>query len=442
LNIAILGAGITGLTIGHRLAEKAPGLDFTLFEQSPCVGGLLRSARVDGFTYDAAGGHIIYTRDPTLRNHLHELLGGRIVENRRETRIFFKGRYVNYPFENGLGDLAREDNFNCLKGYVDAYVARETGTATEPTNLREWILWRFGEGIANAFMFPYNEKIWKSDLTDMSYEWVSGRVPDAPPDDVLKSAVGIRTEGYTHQLLFSYPLEGGIQSLADATAEPIRHHIRLETPVDQVCREGDRWRVNGQIFDRVVSTLPLGSIPDILEDMDSTVVEAARSLRHVNLLCFLIGLDYPTPVPYSWIYLPHDSNGPVNRLTHLSNYSPRNVPPECSSVMCEVTFRGDTPPDPDRTLSEIITCLDDADIIQRSHIIATAVSRVDHAYPFYDLDFGKNIQVVRDHLDDIGFDTCGRTGRMEYFNTDHCVAAGFRYVDRILEKSTDPRSPS
>ena len=101
-------------------------------------------------------------------------------------------------------------------------MARKCGTAKDPTNLREWILWRFGEGIAKEFMYPYNEKIWKSDLTDMSFDWVSGRVPDAPPDDVLRSAVGIRTEGYAHQLVFGYPEEGGFQSLADATAEPIR----------------------------------------------------------------------------------------------------------------------------------------------------------------------------------------------------------------------------
>jgi len=432
LRIAILGAGITGLSIGYRLRQKAPESDITVFERGDRPGGLLKSVSKDGFTWDTAGGHIMYTKDPSLREHLWSLLDGQVVESRRQTRIYYKGRYVNYPFENGLGDLPGEDNFQCLKGYIEAYMARDKGTVAAPTNLREWILWRFGEGIAEAFMFPYNEKIWKSDLTDMSFDWVSGRVPDAPPDDVMRAAIGMRTEGYTHQLQFGYPLRGGFQALADATAAPIRDCIRLETPVAHVRRAGDGWEVNGERFDRVVSTVPLSSVPHFLEDMDPEIAEATRGLQHLNVLCFLIGLEYPSRFPYSWIYLPHPEHGPVNRLTHLGNYSPENCPPGCSSVMCEVTFRGDDGPDPDSTLAAIVSSLERMEIIDPSRIATTGVTREDHAYAYYSLDFPESIRRVRDYLDAIGFDTCGRTGRMEYFNSDHCVGAAFEYVDRIL----------
>lgn len=433
MKIAILGAGITGLSIGYKLAERAPEVEFTLFERGERIGGLLASESRDGFTYDVAGGHIMYTKDPALKAHLWGLLGGEVVESRRQTRIFYQGRYVNYPFENGLGDLPQADNFRCLKGYLDAHMARQAGAVPAPTNLREWILWRFGEGIAEAFMNPYNEKIWKSDLTDMSFEWVAGRVPDAPPDDVMRAAVGIRTEGYTHQLQFGYPLRGGFQSLAEATAAPIRDRIRLGTPVERVRRSDAGWEVNGERFDRVVSTLPLRFVSDLLEDLDPEVDAAIRALQHLNVLCFLIGLEYPNRFPYSWIYLPHAENGPVNRLTHLGNYSPENCPPGCSSVMCEVTFRShEEAPDAAATLAQIIERLDAADIIDRTRVVSTSVSRADDAYIYYSLDFPRNIGLIRDHLDSIGFDTCGRTGRMEYFNTDHCVAAAFRYVERLL----------
>ena len=432
MKIAILGAGITGLTIGYRLRERAPGLEFAILERDARAGGLMKSEVKDGFTLDTAGGHIMYTRKPELKKHLWGLLGGKVVESRRQTRIFYQGHYVNYPFENGLGDLPRDVNYRCLKGYLDAYMARQSGRAPGPTNLREWILWRFGEGIAEAFMYPYNEKIWNSDLTDMGYEWVSGRVPDAPPDDVIKSALGIPTEGYTHQIHFGYPERGGFQALVDATAAPIRDAIRLETPVTHVRRAGDRWEVNGESFDRVVSTIPLRSLPGILEGLDPSVSGALGRLQHVNVLCFLIGLSGPGRFPYSWVYLPHPENGPVNRLTHLSNYSPHNCPPGCSSVMCEVTFRGETSPDPEATLSEIIDRLDEMEIINRDQVVTTAFSREDDAYVYYSRDFLELIQQVRDHLDAIGFDTCGRTGRMEYFNADHCVDAAFALADRLL----------
>jgi protoporphyrinogen oxidase len=68
-----------------------------------------------------------------------------------------------------------------------------------------WVRWRFGDGIAKHFMDPYNEKVWKRELDFLTSDWVAGRVPDAPVDDVLRAAVGIRTEGYTHQSIFYYP---------------------------------------------------------------------------------------------------------------------------------------------------------------------------------------------------------------------------------------------
>ena len=108
--------------------------------------------------------------------------------------------------------------------------------------------------------------------------------------------------------------------------------------------------------------------------------------------------------------------------------------PGCSSVMCEVTFRAhEEAPDPETTTADIIERLDAAEIIDRTRVISTSVARADDAYIYYSLDFPRNIAVAREHLDRIGFDTCGRTGRMEYFNTDHCIDAAFRYVDRLLD---------
>ena len=42
------------------------------------------------------------------------------------------------------------------------------------------------------------------------------RIPQPPVEDIIKSAKGIKTEGYKHQLYFDYPKRGGIQSLFDA----------------------------------------------------------------------------------------------------------------------------------------------------------------------------------------------------------------------------------
>ena len=59
----------------------------------------------------------------------------------------------------------------------------------------------FGEGITRLFLQPYNEKIWKYDSSCLDTQMVE-RIPKPPKEDVIKSAKGIPTEGYTHQLYF------------------------------------------------------------------------------------------------------------------------------------------------------------------------------------------------------------------------------------------------
>jgi hypothetical protein len=44
----------------------------------------------------------------------------------------------------------------------------------------------------------------------------SERIPSPPPEDVVKGALGVSTEGYLHQLNYHYPLVGGYQAITDA----------------------------------------------------------------------------------------------------------------------------------------------------------------------------------------------------------------------------------
>ena len=185
LKIAILGAGVSGLALARFLIERGfPANDLHLFESGPVVGGLCRSKTVDGFTYDVSGGHILFSKDADAMQWMKDRAGGddAFVQRDRNTKIRFDDRWVHYPFENGLGDLPDGPKFDCLKGYVEAWHRRQVDQSAAPTDFKTWIQWRFGDGIARHFMDPYNEKIWKRPLEEITSAWVAGRVPDAPID--------------------------------------------------------------------------------------------------------------------------------------------------------------------------------------------------------------------------------------------------------------------
>lgn len=432
MKVAILGGGISGVAAARFLAEAGVAVD--VFERDREPGGLMRSDTVDGYVFDRAGGHIMFTKNDWCRGFWNEIFAqDELVSTVRNTKILYRGRFIHYPFENGIGDLDAEERLQCLKGYIEAWVNRRSG-AVLPDNFLDWVRHRFGDGIADGFMIPYNEKIWKADLREVGIDWVEGRVPDAPLEDVLRSAMGQRTEGYTHQMRFQYPLTGGFQQVFERTAAPIRASLHAGVEVRHIERRGDQLDVDGTRYDHVISTIPLPILADVLQGWDGECRAAAKALRHRSVTSILYGIDAASVKPYSWLYLPHASQGPANRVTYMSNYSPRNAPAGRGSIQAEITHDG--PLLVDRALLDGLR-----DALGRETLLdPRSVTTVHHfsnewAYILFDKDFTRKRRLAIDGAERLGVIPLGRFGRFDYFNSDQCLVAARQTVDRLLART-------
>jgi len=435
---AILGAGVSGLSLARFMVEAGfPRANLHLFEAGALVGGLCASKTVDGFTYDVTGGHILYSKDAAAMQWMKDCAGGdaAFVKRQRHTKIRFEDRWVHYPFENGLGDLPPHANFDCLKGYVEAWRRRQVEGSAAPARFGEWVRWRFGEGIARHFMDPYNAKVWKRELDSLSSDWVAGRVPDAPVDDVLRSAVGIRTEGYTHQSIFFYPREGGFQAITDGVATTLTDRIRSSTPVTELARTRAGWRVNGEDFDALVSTLALSDLPELLREMPAGPAAAMRELEFNSITCLLVALERPQHPELSWVYLPHDSQGPTSRVTYMSNYAPSLAPAGKSSLLCEVTHPGRGAA-PDAGLErDVLDGLAHAGLIRRDEVLFTDRVTTRHAYVVFDHAYHARRREVFAYLDAVALTPLGRFGRFEYDNSDQCVIKARELAGKLVARA-------
>jgi len=424
VKIAILGAGVSGLALARFLVEGgvAPGA-ITLFEADAVAGGLCQSKTVDGFTYDVAGGHILFSKDTAAMQWMKDNAGGdaAFVQRDRHTKIRFDDRWVHYPFENGIGDLPQQANYDCLAGYVKAWHARQMTSSPAPKEFGKWIRWRFGDGIAEHFMDPYNQKIWKRDLDFITSDWVAGRVPDAPVEDVLRAAVGIKTEGYTHQAIFYYPKQGGFQAITDGLSRSAGPQVRLNHRVQHVRKERDGFTVDGERFDVVVNTIAMTYLPDIVEGMPADVAAAMRTLEYNALVSYLVALDRPEHPDLSWIYLPQTKQGPANRVTYMSNYSPGNAPAGKTSFLVEVTLPGGVPLPGEALEEEVLRGLEVAGLLTRREILFTDRSHVSHAYVVFDHRYHERRKLAFEWQAEVGIVPLGRFGRFEYDNSDQCV---------------------
>ncbi len=427
--VCIVGAGLAGLTAAYYLLKEGIR-KIVIVEASNRAGGLLKSEKVGNYIFDAGGSHIIFSRSIRVLNEIINILSEDLIAHRRNTKVHYKGLFVKYPFENGLGQLPATERYECLKNLVDTYIKRIKGELQEPENFLEWILYVFGKSIAEKYLIPYNEKLWKVDLREITLEWVGGRVPNPPIDDVIKAAVGIEVEGYQHQLFFYYPVSG-IESLAKSLVSTI---IKLGAEVKYFSpalttriheKRGNTLKIielpeDEIVCSCVVYTAPLNNTKFFKYVASPEVAQAVGRLRSIPVSVIGLGLRRPVP-PIHWIYFP-DKDLIFHRAAVLSNYSPLTAPAGSSTLIAEVSFHN----------VESMRSVNNNDLIRRvidgfesiglvksaADVEVAHVWKWDHAYVLYDRLRKALLPRVKAELMKAGIFLHGRFGSWEYLNMD------------------------
>jgi len=431
VTVGILGGGLTGLVLASRLP------DAEVLEKADHLGGLCTSLKEEGFTFDQHGSHILFSRQERAMEFYKELLKDNYVTRRRNTKVFYKGRYVKYPFENGLSDLPLEENYECLVTFLEAHFARLNGKEPKPANFKEWMYAKFGRGITEKYLLPYNEKIWKTPAEAMGIEWVEGRVPDPPLEDVVKSSLGISTEGYTHQLNFLYPRIGGVQALVDSLTPHVKRH-ETGFAVTSVRKRGGKWVVSDgvheKVYERLVSTIPLPELIRALEEVPAEVRAAADALVHRSLYTVMLGVDREHLNDFHWLYFPRKEDGLFNRASFPANYSDRVCPKGMSSVLVETTCTfGDgvwTMPE-EAMVEHAVSRLHEFGILDRKEVAFSRTCRTRYAYVVFDRDHRQNLDLALAYVAKQGIESLGRFGQFEYINTDQCILRALSLAERI-----------
>jgi protoporphyrinogen oxidase len=294
------------------------------------------------------------------------------------------------------------------------------------TNFKEWIYHHFGKGLAEKYLIPYNEKIWNVPTEELGLEWVEGRVPKPPVEDVIKAAVGVETEGYTHQLYFNYPAHGGIEALPRALAKLVRK-ITPDFNVGRIWKERNQWCVsNGRVtrrFERLVSTIPIQELAHALAGTPPEILAAVDSLRYNSLMTIAVGLDSAKLPDYTAIYVP-DPKIRFHRLSFPAVFSPHNAPPGRSIIEAEITTNpgdGTHEMSDEDILASVIGDLENMELVRPSEVCYSRVLRTKYGYVVQDDNYRRNLKQAKNYFEQIGIPLCGRVAEFEYINMDVCI---------------------
>ena len=285
----IIGAGVTGLAFADRLESD----EVLVCEASNEIGGYCRTIERDGFVWDYSG-HFFHFKHPEIEAHLRQRMGAqRIREVVKDARIAIADRLVDFPFQKNIHQLPREAFIDCL---VDLYF-REDGLA--PANFREMLYAKFGRGIAERFLIPYNEKLYATDLAALDVDAMGRFFPHADVADIIRNFR--RPDNASYNATFTYPEGGAIEFVRALEVGVPDGAVALGERVESVDLRRKTARTNRREirFDVLVSSAPF---PQLLEMVGLPHDPAVFAWNKV--LVFNLGFDRKGPQRVNWIYFP------------------------------------------------------------------------------------------------------------------------------------------
>ena len=406
--LAVIGAGVSGLTVAQLLKDK---YEIKVFEKDSRPGGLIKCERVNGSLFHTCGGHVLNSKYPEVLKWIGKFVNLEkeyVKADRNSCVVFNDGLHVPYPIENHIYLLPKTLQLKCIGDLLS--MAKEDNHVYE--NFEDFLKKRFGDTLFNLYFLPYNKKVWKCALENIPISWLEGKLPMPTVEDIIYNNMNhVEEKRFVHSS-FWYPREGGSQFMADRLALGLS--IKYNTCVDKLKFTNGVWIVDNERFDKIVFCGNIKQLPDCIEGVDiSEFNDDISCLQYHGTTTVFCEIENNN---YSWMYLP-SSDYACHRVICTGNFSDTNNSEGKFTGTVEFTDRV--------SLTEIMDHL---------HRMPYSPSYLAHKYNKYTYPVQTpHTRELVSHLKDVlqkkNFYFTGRFADWEYYNMDVAMKAAMTMCD-------------
>jgi len=314
----VIGGGPAGIKAAHALVKA--GVEVTLLEGSPVLGGLASSFDVQGVRIERYY-HFVCKGDDHLVETLAELgLTARLRWRDSRMAYFVDGRL--YPFLTPaellrFSPLSPTDRVRAGVAVKLAQRMREEDLAEE--RAIPWLKRMFGESAYHVIWEPLMRFKFAEHAPDISAAWIWARMVRLSRS---------RTSPWREELGY---VEGGSKVVLEGLGRDFEARggrVVLRADVQRIVLEGGRAtgvRVGGETIpaEAVISTATTSRFRQMAPDLDGPYVEGLKRIPTIGIFCLFLRLARPV-TPFFWV----NTNDPRVPFAGMIEYTNLNPLPE------------------------------------------------------------------------------------------------------------------
>ena len=413
-SIAIIGAGISGLSAGQILSKKHK---VELFEKASKPGGLVKCDRINDNLFHKVGGHVFNSRNQKVLDWFWDFFDrdSEFIKARRNAKILLNGKLIGYPLENYLYQLDKP----LVSIILDEFISRDyqPKEALSYPNFAEFLKSNFGPTLYETYFRPYNEKIWNTDLSNIPLDWLEGKLPMPNLKEMLLSNIVVQEETEMVHATFYYAKEDGSQFIANRLSRGLLIHQNNEISHIEK-REGKYWLSGKGPFDKIVYTGDIRKIDQILSGsaVSKSISGNLKNLPSNGTSNIFCETDFGD---ISWLYLP-GNDVKAHRIIYTGTFAESNNRGSQRQT-CVVEFSGN--------YTYQFMCQEIKKL--PGNLTPLGFNNEANSYILHHFDSKDLISETRETLKKEGIYLLGRFAEWEYYNMDKAIEAAMALNDEI-----------
>jgi oxygen-dependent protoporphyrinogen oxidase len=375
--IAVIGAGIAGLTAAYRLSSKH---DVIVFERETVPGGKIRSQKIEGGFLFEWGPSAFLSSAEDLKALIGEIGLSDVLTPARPAA---KKRFIYWNAALHALPAKPPDALTMtilsplgkLRAVGELFVRKGRGADDE--SVYAFMRRRFGRQVAERLVSPALLGISGGDAAATSLAAIFPRLRDleAQHGSVIRGMItGTKRPKGTPKpkrardaaSMYSFA-DGGMQTLTNRLAELLGDRLRTGVSVSRIERGGSGWRIfhaGGEVVvDGVIVATPADVAADLVDGFDSALAVRLSEITYAPMRAVGVAFrseDVPTPLDGFGFLAARNQGVRILGAFYTSSIVPEHAPPGTTYV--RIFLGGSTDPGIIRLDSDTVRAIVLADL--------------------------------------------------------------------------------